>query len=102
VVVILCNNGSFGWIKELQHLYHDRRYYSVDFSTETDYGAIARAFGFKSARVADPNDLERALQAAFADGGPYFLDLLTAPPMVETPPVAAWQAAAAAGAPGDD
>ncbi|MGI8858289.1 MAG: thiamine pyrophosphate-binding protein [Thermomicrobiales bacterium] len=102
VVVILCNNGSFGWIKELQHLYHDRRYYSVDFSTETDYGAIARAFGFKSARVADPNDLEGALQTAFADGGPYFLDVLTAPPMAETPPVAAWQAAVAAGAPGDD
>jgi acetolactate synthase I/II/III large subunit len=102
VVVILCNNGSFGWIKELQHLYHDQRYYSVDFSTETDYGAIARAFGFKSARVADPHDLESALHTAFADGGPYFLDVLTAPPMTETPPVAAWQAAVAAGAPGDD
>lgn len=102
VVVILCNNGSFGWIKELQHLYHDRRYYSVDFSTETDHGAIARAFGFKSARVADPNALECALQTAFADGSPYFLDILTAPPMDETPPVAAWQAAVAAGAPGDD
>lgn len=102
VVVILCNNGSFGWIKELQHLYHDRRYYSVDFSTETDYGAVARAFGFKSARIADPHDLEGALRIAFADGGPYFLDILTAPPMEETPPVAAWQAAVAAGAPGDD
>lgn len=102
VVVILCNNGSFGWIKELQHLYHDRRYYSVDFSTETDYGAIARAFGFKSARVADPNDLEGAMRTALADGGPYFLDVLTAPPMEETPPVAAWQQAVAAGTPGDD
>ncbi len=102
VVVILCNNGSFGWIKELQHLYHDRRYYSVDFSTETDYCAIARAFGFTSARVADPADLERAIQAAFADGGPYFLDVLTAPPMEETPPVAAWEAAVATRTSGDD
>ena len=101
VVVILCNNGSFGWIKELQHLYHGQRYYSVDFSTETDYGAIARAFGFKSARVADPADLEGALRTAFADGGPYFLDILTAPPMDKTPPVAAWEAAAAH-ATGDD
>ncbi len=101
VVVILCNNGSFGWIKELQHLYHSQRYYSVDFSTETDYSAIARGFGLKSARVADPADLGRALQTAFADGGPYFLDVLTASPMEKTPPVALWEAAVAAGAPGD-
>ena len=101
VVVILCNNGSFGWIKELQHLFHGQRYYSVDFSTETDYGAIARGFGMRSARVEDPTGLERALHTALADGGPYFLDVLTAPPMVETPPVASWEEAAAP-APGDD
>ena len=80
------------------HLYHGQRYYSVDFSTATDYCAIARAFGMKAARVDDPASLDRALQTALADGGPYFLDVLTAPPMVETPPVAAWQAAVATAA----
>jgi acetolactate synthase-1/2/3 large subunit len=102
VVTILCNNGSFGWIKELQHLFHGQRYYSVDFSTETDYCAIARAFGFRAARVSDPAALDSALRTAFADGGPYFLDVLTAPPMTETPPVASWEAAAMAAPSGDD
>jgi thiamine pyrophosphate-dependent acetolactate synthase large subunit-like protein len=74
----------------------------VDFSTETDYGAIARAFGFKSARIADPAALEGAIHTAFADGGPYFLDVLTAPPMIETPPVVAWEMAAASRPSGDD
>lgn len=96
VVVILCNNGSYGWIKELQHLYHDRRYHSVDFSTTTDHPAIARAFGMNAARVTDPALLERAIQDALADGGPSFLDITTAPPMTQTPPVAAWEDAVAA------
>ncbi len=96
VVVILCSNGSYGWIKELQHLFHDERYYSVDFSTETDHAAIARGFGLKSERVTDPALLERAIQNAFANGGPCFLDVCTAPPMMQTPPVSAWEDAVAA------
>ncbi|MCA9863251.1 MAG: thiamine pyrophosphate-binding protein, partial [Thermomicrobiales bacterium] len=43
ITIIQCSNGSFGWIKELQHLYHDDRYFSVDFNT-VDYAAIARVF----------------------------------------------------------
>ncbi len=101
VVVILCSNGSYGWIKELQHLYHERRYQSVDFSTDTDHAAIARAFGLRAATVTDPADLAGAIQHALADGGPQFLDVRTAPPMTETPPVAAWEDAVAAGKGGD-
>jgi len=95
IVIIQCSNGSFGWIKELQHLYHDDRYFGVDFNP-VDYAAIARGFGFRASRVSDPDDVERAVQVALADGGPYFLDVLTESPITETPPVAAWVAAEAA------
>ncbi len=95
IVIIQCSNGSFGWIKELQHLYHEDRYFGVDFNP-VDYAAIARGFGFRAARVSDPGDVERAVQDALADGGPYFLDVVTESPMTETPPVAAWVAAEAA------
>ncbi|HET7666512.1 MAG TPA: thiamine pyrophosphate-dependent enzyme, partial [Mycobacterium sp.] len=94
VVIIQCSNGTFGWIKELQHLYHEDRFFGVDFNP-VDYAAIARGFGFRAAQVTEPNDVERAVQDALADGGPYFLDVVTESPVTETPPVAAWTAAEA-------
>ncbi|MEZ4564663.1 MAG: thiamine pyrophosphate-binding protein [Thermomicrobiales bacterium] len=92
ITIIQCSNGSFGWIKELQHLYHDDRYFSVDFNT-VDYAAIARGFGMEAAHVSEPADLAGALRRALAADGPYFLDLATESPITETPPVAAWTAA---------
>jgi acetolactate synthase-1/2/3 large subunit len=94
ITIIQCSNGSFGWIKELQHLYHDDRYFSVDFNT-VDYAAIARGFGMEAAHVSEPADLAAALRRALAADGPYFLDLATESPITETPPVAAWTAAEA-------
>ncbi|HEU5431927.1 MAG TPA: thiamine pyrophosphate-binding protein [Thermomicrobiales bacterium] len=90
IVLIQCSNGSFGWIKELQHLYHGDRFFSVDFEP-VDYAAIARGFGLRSRQVTDPADVERAIRDALADGGAYFLDIVTESPVTETPPVAAWQ-----------
>lgn len=95
IVLIQFNNGAFGWIKELQHLYHDNRYFSVDFNP-VDYAAIARGFGLKAWQVVDPADLEGTLQAALADGGPCFVDIVSESPITETPPVHAWQVAEAA------
>jgi acetolactate synthase I/II/III large subunit len=94
IVIIQCSNGTFGWIKELQHLYHDDRYFGVDFNP-VDYAAIARGFGFYAAQVSDPDDVERAVHKAVDDGRPYFLDIVTESPVTETPPVAAWTAAEA-------
>jgi acetolactate synthase I/II/III large subunit len=93
-VVIQCSNGSFGWIKELQHLYHGDRYFSVDFDT-VDYAAIARGFGFQAQHIDDPDAVEPALREALADGRPYFLNIVTESQITETPPVAAWQEAEA-------
>jgi acetolactate synthase-1/2/3 large subunit len=92
IVLLHFNNGTFGWIKELQHLYHERRYFSVDFNP-VDYAAIARGFGLKAWSVIDPADLEAAMQSALADGGPCFIDIVTASQLTETPPVHAWLAA---------
>lgn len=89
VTIIQCSNGTFGWIKELQHLYHDDRYFSVDFKP-VDYAAIARGFGFQARQVVDPHDVEPALAAALADGRPWFLDIVTESAVTETPPVASW------------
>lgn len=92
IVLIQCSNATYGWIKELQHLYHDRRYYSVDF-TDVDYAAIARGFGLDGYHVTDPADLMPALKSALTSGRPSFVNVVTEAQMTETPPVSSWEAA---------
>jgi len=96
LTLIHFNNGAFGWIKELQHLYHGQRYFSVDFNP-VDYAAIARGFGLRSWQVTDPADLQRTLAEALADGGPTFVDIVSESQLTETPPVHAWLEAVAQG-----
>lgn len=91
IVLVHCSNGSFGWIKELQHLDHEQRYFSVDFST-VDYAGIARGFGLKAWDVTSAEALEGTIQAALAHGGPAFVNVPTVPQTVETPPVSGWEA----------
>jgi acetolactate synthase-1/2/3 large subunit len=95
IVLLLFNNAQFGWIKTLQHLYRERRYLSVDFSADTDYAGIARAFGLQGIRVEEPAALEPALRGALASGRPTFIDVLTESEVTETPPVEKWLQAAA-------
>ncbi len=94
IVFVHSNNGSFGWIKELQHLYHDDNYFSVDFNP-VDYAGIARGFGFQSTQITDPTAFKPALAHALADGRPWFIDVVTESQITETPPVAGWISAEA-------
>jgi len=97
IVLVQCDNAAFGWIKELQHLYHGKRYYSVDFN-RVDYAAIARGFGVRGYHVEDPVDLERVLREALDSGEPCFVNVVTEAQMTETPPVATWEKTAAGAA----
>ena len=90
--MIQFNNGTFGWIKELQHLHHGDRYFGVDFTAQ-DCAAIARSFGWLGIRVEDPGEFKDALQEALDAGAPAFIDVVSADQILETPPVAAWQEA---------
>lgn len=91
IVIVHCSNASFGWIKELQHLDHDQRYFSVDFTT-VDYAGIARGFGLKAWDVTTAAELEGAIHEALACGGPAFVNVPTIPQTKETPPVSGWEA----------
>jgi len=89
VVVLQFNNGTFGWIKELQHLHKNDRYFGVDF-LQQDCAAIARSFGWHATRIEQPHDLAPAIRQALADERPSFVDVLSADQTVETPPVISW------------
>ncbi len=94
IVLLHANNSSFGWIKELQHLYHDDNYFSVDFDA-VDYAGIAHGFGFQAVQITEPEQVKPALAKALADGRPWFIDVVTESQITETPPVAGWISAEA-------
>ena len=90
-ILILCNNGCYGWIKALQHFYHGARYFSVDFTEALDYVQVARGFGLRGREVVHPDAIGPALKEALDYGGPSFIEIRTAPEHEVIPPVASWQ-----------
>ncbi|MBI5956232.1 MAG: thiamine pyrophosphate-binding protein, partial [Chloroflexi bacterium] len=94
VTIIQFNNACFGWIKVLQELYHQGRYFSVDFSADTDHAAIARGFGLNGLRVEQPGNLGPAIHQALASDVATFIDVITESEVTELPPVTKWVEAA--------
>ena len=91
ILLILFNNGCFGWVKALQKLYCAGRYFSVDFGKGLNYVQIAKGFGIPGEQVIDPERLAPAIQNALKLGEPYFIELITASEHDVIPPVAPWQ-----------
>lgn len=88
-VLIHFNNSCFGWIKALQAIHTDEKFFSVDFS-KTDPAAVAQGFGMKAIRVTDPDMLDEAVKEAFSTMGPVFIDIVTESEAKELPPVYSW------------
>jgi acetolactate synthase I/II/III large subunit len=93
-VYVQFTNGSLGWIKMLQHLYLDRRYFGVDLGP-TDAVAVARGFGLPAVRTNSLDEFVDAFTAFRSVGGPAFIDVPVPEEIQSVPPVAPWQAALA-------
>ena len=89
VTFIVIANASYGWIKAGQRSGYGERYFSVDFAV-TDHAAVAAAFGVKSWRVTEPNELAKALKEALAHGGPSLVDIVCQPLQEAKAPVSEW------------
>ncbi len=76
VTVLLMNNGTLGMVRQWQRLFYDRRYVGTTLAgyRQTDYVAVARAFGAQGSRAQSLLDLRRAFGEAAACEGPYVID----------------------------
>ena len=90
-ILILFNNGCYGWIKALQKLHHASRYFSVDFPEPLNYQQIAEGFGLRGLQVKTIDELAPAIRRALSQGVPCFIELLTPGEHDLLPPVAQWQ-----------
>jgi acetolactate synthase-1/2/3 large subunit len=94
IIVVQLTNHSLGWIKMLQHLYQDERYFGVD-PGPIDAVAVAQACGLEAARPTTTDKLEELVRGALRSGTPLYLDV-EIPHMIDVPPqVPAWHRALA-------
>jgi acetolactate synthase I/II/III large subunit len=92
VLYVQFTNGSLGWIKMLQHLYLERRYFGVD-PGPIDYVGVARAMGVDGVRVTTLEQLRETVREWLAHRRPTFIDVPTPDQITLPPPIAPWQAA---------
>lgn len=89
-ILILFNNGVFGWIKGLHRLKGHNQCFGVDF-TPPKGQAIAEAFDLKAWTAKSAIELDAALKAAFAyRKGPCFIDVHVESIADRVPPVYSW------------
>lgn len=74
VVILIMNNGVLGMVRQWQTLFFEGRYSQTKLERQTDFCAVARAFGAAGEAVASLAELHCALQHAFASDLPYVID----------------------------
>ena len=89
ITFIVIANASYGWIKAGQKSGYGQRYFAVDFAA-TDHAAVAAAFGVKSWRITEPNDLGKVLKAALGAAEPTLVDIVCQPLQEAKAPVSEW------------
>ncbi len=74
LVILLFNNGVLGMVRQWQTLFFNKHYSNTVLERNTDFVALAEAFGAAGERVDSVADLEAALDRAFASDLPYIVD----------------------------
>jgi acetolactate synthase-1/2/3 large subunit len=91
ITFIVIANAAFGWIKAGQKSGYGQRYFGVDFSS-TDHAAVAAAFGVKSWRVTEPEQLGNVFSEALGISTPTLVDIACQPLHEAKAPVSEWVA----------
>ena len=78
VVFLVMNNSVLGNVRDSQKYMMGGKAVASEF-IDTDFAAIARAYGCEGVRVDNPDNLESALTEAFKSSKPTVIDALTEP-----------------------
>jgi len=74
IVILIMNNGVLGMVRQWQTMFFDRHYSNTVLDRETDFIAVAKAFGADGLRVRSIEELEIALKKAFSVNGTFVID----------------------------
>ncbi len=74
IVTVVFNNQVLGMVRQWQTQFYQRRYSSTTLERATDYVKLAEAFGALGFRATTKEELDKALEEAFASGRPCVID----------------------------
>jgi acetolactate synthase-1/2/3 large subunit len=75
VKVVILNNGFLGMVRQWQELFYGKRYSESILPQDCpDFVKLAEAYGCFGVRAEKPEDVDQALEAAFAFDGPAIVD----------------------------
>ncbi len=74
LVILIMNNGVLGMVRQWQTLFYNKHYSNTVLGRKTDFSALAKAFGSDGEAVSNLEELDAALQRAFAFDGTYVID----------------------------
>lgn len=94
ITFVVLDNTSYAWIKMLQHLFMERRYFQVD-PGPIDPVLLARGMGLAAERAATLDDLEILVKNSAASDGPSVIHVRVPEHKDVPPPVSPWQTALA-------
>ncbi len=90
IIFVNFENNCYGWIKTIQRLYYDERYFAVDFCP-IDSVAVAKGFGIDAISISNNAQIEEGIQWALAQEKPTFLNVAIERPTGFVPPVLKWE-----------
>lgn len=91
ITYVVLDNVSMAWIKMLQHLFLDRRYFGVD-PGPIDPVLLAQGMGVPGARAGSIEELELLAKESIDTDGPSVIHVRVPEHKDSPPPVAPWQA----------
>ncbi len=79
VVVCVMNNSVLGMVRQWQKLFYGRRFSQTDPHRATDFSSLARSFGVEGITVTKPEEVDSALERAYALNAPVVIDFKISP-----------------------
>ncbi len=79
VVVCVMNNSVLGMVRQWQKLFYGRRFSQTDPHRATDFSSLARSFGVEGISVTKPEEVDSALERAYALNAPVVIDFKISP-----------------------
>ena len=74
LVIVLCNNGVLGMVRQWQNLFFGKRFSNTVLERKTDFVKLAEAFGAVGMRATNINEFEEAFKKAISINGPVLID----------------------------
>lgn len=70
IISVIINNNSLGMIKQLQHVFYDKKYYSCSLSPNVDFALYAKSFGVNGVATNTVAEFAQAFGSALKSDQP--------------------------------